>query len=137
MPSAAEARTPPVFPAPALALAGFAVWTVFSLLPGLTRASGAFRIREAWDTGAFWLIGAPLLLVAQGIAGSCDGAKIFRDPLYTLGGLFAGMLLIHPAGNDLGLLPLAMIFIGVPSYAGLLGVAAIGRVMGGRMRKER
>ena len=137
MPSAAEARTPFVFPAPALALAGFTVWTVFSLLPGLTRASGAFRIREAWDTGAFWLIGVPLLLLAQGIVAALHQEKIFRDPLYTLGGLFAAMLLIHPAGNDLGLLPLAMIFIGVPSYVVLLGVGAIGRMIGMRARKER
>jgi hypothetical protein len=115
------------FKAPhALVAAGFFVWAFFSLLPALSSRGEAFRVREAWDTGAFWTIGVPVLLIVQGVAGARDDARVFRDPLFTLGGLFAAMLLVHPAGNDLGLLPLALIFVGVPSYVGLLAAEAVG-----------
>jgi hypothetical protein len=128
MPFAADA-TPhgSSFKAPsALAAAGFFVWAFFSLLPGLMQRGEAFRIREAWDTGAFWMIGVPLLLIAQAVAGAREGAAVLRDPLYTLGGIAAGLLLVHPAGNDLAMLPLSLIFIGVPGYVALLAAAAIG-----------
>ena len=58
--------------------------------------------------------------------------EVWKQPLWTVGGLFAGMLLVHKPGTDLGLLPLALIFVGAPSYAVLLGAAAIGRVLGKR-----
>ena len=116
---------------PALALAGFAVWTVFSLLPGLTQPSGAFRIREAWDTGAFWMVGVPLIGIAQLVAGAIGAGGLLRQPLWTLGGFFAGLLAVHPKGNDFGLLPLAVIFVGVPSYLALLGIAWLGRKLRG------
>ncbi|HEY8268849.1 MAG TPA: hypothetical protein VIG34_09340 [Xanthobacteraceae bacterium] len=50
---------------PALALLAFGVWAFFSVLPGLMQTGGAFRIREAWDTGAFWYFGAPLMLMIE------------------------------------------------------------------------
>ena len=131
MPSTAAA-SPPASPwaGPVLALLGFAVWAVFSILPGLLRTGGAFYIREAWDTGAFWMIGAPLIGVAQAAAGAADGGPLPRQPLWTLGGFFAGVLLVHPAGSDFGLLPLALIFVGGPAYAVLLALTWLGRALG-------
>ena len=113
----------------ALALIGFAVWTVFSLLPGLTSPAATFRIREAWDTAPFRWFGIPLMLAAQAIAGAIGDASIFRQPLWILGGFFAGMLLVHPGGTDFGMLPLAVILIGVPAYAVLVAVTAAGRAL--------
>jgi hypothetical protein len=112
---------------PALALAGFAVWTLFSLLPALTDTNAPFRIREAWDTAPFLQVGIPLMLAAQAAAGAISSESLFRQPLWMLGGLFAGLLLVHTSGNSFGLLPLTVILIGVPSYVGLLAAAAIGR----------
>ena len=118
---------------PALALLAFSVWAFFSVWPGYMRTSGAFRIREAWDTGAFWLYGAPLMVCAQVLAGAFTRGELWKQPLWTIGGLFAGMLLVRKSGTDFGLLPLALIFVGAPSYAVLLVAAAIGRAVGKRM----
>jgi hypothetical protein len=117
----------PIFrPAHALLAVGFFVWAFFSLLPGAMERSEAFRIREAWDTGTFWMIGVPMILLAQAMAGAARDARIFVDPLFMLGGIAAGLMLVHPAGNDLALLPLTIVFIGVPGYAVLLAAQAIG-----------
>jgi hypothetical protein len=114
-----------------LALLGFAVWTAFSVLPGLMQSSAPFRIREAWDTALFWRLGVPLMLLAQAAGGAVAGGRIFWQPLWMLGGLFAGVVAAHPSGSDFGMLPLAVILIGMPCYLGLLAAAAVGRTVGG------
>ncbi|MCP4617842.1 MAG: hypothetical protein GY844_15585 [Bradyrhizobium sp.] len=113
-----------------LALAGFAVWTAFSLWPGLTQPAQPFRIREAWDTALFWRVGVPLMLLAQAMAGAVIGGGLRWQPLWMLGGLFAGVLLVHPPGGDFGLFPLAVVLIGGPTYLVLLAAAAAGRSVG-------
>jgi len=113
-----------------LALVGFAAWTAFSLLPGLTQPAEPFRIREAWDTALFWRVGVPLMLLAQAAAAAVIGGKLRWQPLWMLAGLFAGILLVHRSGVDLGLFPLTVILIGGPAYLGLLAAAAVGRAAG-------
>ena len=114
-----------------LALVGFSVWTAFSVLPGLMQSSAPFRIREAWDTASFWRVGVPLMLLAQAAGGAVAREGIRWQPLWLLGGLFAGVVAVHPGGGDFGMLPLAVILIGVPSYLGLLAAAAVGGAVGG------
>ena len=113
-----------------LALVGFAVWTAFSLWPSMTQAGQPFRIREAWDTAPFWSVGVPLMLLAQTAAGAVVSGSLRWQPLWMIGGLFAGVLLLNRSGTDLGMFPLAVILIGGPSYIALLVVAAIGRKAG-------
>jgi hypothetical protein len=113
-----------------LALLGFAVWTAFSLLPGLTQPTEPFRIREAWDTALFWRVGVPLMLLAQAVGGAAVSGRLRWQPLWMLAGLFAGVLLVHRGGGDLGLFPLAVILIGAPANLGLLAAAAVGRAAG-------
>jgi hypothetical protein len=113
-----------------LALLGFAVWTVFSLWPWLMNSHAPFRIREAWDTALFWRVGVPVMLLAQLVGGMLSDGKISWQPFGMLGGFLAAIMLIRPAGSDLGMLPVALILIGVPAYAGLLAAAAVGRVLG-------
>jgi hypothetical protein len=109
-----------------LALSGFALWVTFALWPA--RPGATLLVREAWDAPRFWTLGVPLLLLVQAIAaGAHDGVAIWRLPLWTLGGLFAGIVLLRPAGNDLGLLPLAVILIGAPLYGALWVAGAVGR----------
>jgi len=113
-----------------LAFLGFAVWTVFSLWPWLMNSHAPFRIREAWDTTLFWHVGVPVMLLAQLVGGMLSDGRISWQPLGLLGGFFAGIVLVRPAGGDLGMLPVAVIMIGAPAYAGLLAAAAIGRTLG-------
>ena len=113
-----------------LAFLGFAVWTVFSLWPWLMNSHAPFRIREAWDTDLFWRVGVPVMLLAQLVGGMLSDGRISRQPLGLLGGLLAAIMLVRPAGGDLGMLPVVMIMIGVPAYVGLLAAAAIGRAFG-------
>ena len=113
-----------------LAFLGFAVWTVFSLWPWLMNSHAPFRIREAWDTDLFWRVGVPVMLLAQLVGGMLSDGRISRQPLGLLGGLLAAIMLVRPAGNDFGMLPVAMILIGAPAYVGLLAAAAVGRTIG-------
>jgi hypothetical protein len=131
---AIESRLPSWFAGLLLALIGFAVWTLLSLWPWLMHSSAPFRIREAWDTPLFWRAGVPALLLAQAAGGALSGGKVYQQPLWMLGGLFAGVVAVHPGGGDFGMLPLAAILIGVPSYLGLLAAAAVGRAVGGFLR---
>jgi hypothetical protein len=110
-----------------LALIGFAVWTLFSLWPWLMSSHAPFRIREAWDTDLFWQVGVPVMLLAQLAGGVLSDGRISWQPFGMLCGFFAGVLLVHPPGGDLGMLPIAVILIGAPAYLALLAVAAVGR----------
>ena len=109
-----------------LALVGFSVWMVFSALPAWT-GHGPRMLREAWDTDAFWLYGVPMILSAQVLAGGFDRGALWREPLWTLAGLFTGLLLIHPRGDGFGMLPVAVVFIGGPAFVLLFVAAAVGR----------
>ncbi|MDI1263491.1 MAG: hypothetical protein PS018_09565 [bacterium] len=112
-----------------MALIGFAVWTLFSLWPWLMNSHAPFRVREAWDTTLFWHIGVPVMLLAQCAGSALSEGKIYRQPLGMLGGFLAGVLLVHPAGSDFGMMPLAAIMIGIPAYLALFGAAAVGRML--------
>lgn len=110
-----------------LAVVGFAVWTLFSLWPWLTNSHAPFRIREAWDMPLFWQIGVPLMLLAQLGGGLLSDGRLSWQPLGMLGGFLAGIVLVRPAGGDFGMLPVAILLIGLPAYAGLLAATAVGR----------
>jgi hypothetical protein len=109
-----------------LATSGFAVWAVFSALPLFMGGRG---IREAWDTQLYWVIGVPLLLLAVTAAGYVTREAPWKLALWPIAGHFAGMLLVSPAGTDLGLLPVALIFIGLPAFAAFIGLAYFGRML--------
>ena len=93
----------------------------------MTPRGRAFAIREAWDTEPFWMIGVPVLVLAQAAAGALSGGALARQPLWTLAGHFAGVLLVSKSGSDFGMLPLALVFVGLPAYLALLLAAALGR----------
>jgi hypothetical protein len=103
--------------------AGFAVWAVLSLAAG-RMVDGRFMVREAWDTPAYFTVGLPVLLAGAGIAGWHRPERVWRWALLVVAGQAAAMALIHPAGSGLGLLPLAIVFVGLP-LALVLTIAAI------------
>jgi hypothetical protein len=104
--------------------AGFALWALTSVLP-LSSA-----MHEGWDRGPYWQIGVPLLFGVQAIAGAIAKEPAWRQPLWVLLGHLTGMMLVHRSGTGLTLLPLTIVFIGVPAYIGLYLAAFVGRVAG-------
>jgi len=67
----------------------------------------------------YWSVGVPVLLAVQVVLAALSAERPSRLPLWLLAGHFAAMLLVHPAGTSLALLPIAIVFIGLPAYGGL------------------
>ncbi len=109
-----------------LAVAGFCAWAVFSLLPLLT---GAGRIKEGWDTPPYWLIGIPTLIALHVLAGALADVRSSRLPLWTISGHIVAMVLIQKSGVNLGLLPIAIVLVGVPMYGALYLATRAGQAL--------
>jgi hypothetical protein len=103
--------------------AGFLLWGISAIIPH------SDRIREGWDNPAYWHTGMPLMLVLQLLVASVSDEPAWRAPLWILFGHTLAMMLISPTGNGLGLLPLAIMFIGLPAYAFLFGATLLGRTL--------
>jgi hypothetical protein len=108
-----------------LFLAGFGLWTSCSLL-----AAGPHGIREGWDQPGYWTFGVPFLLLAQAAAAPWLRERPLLQPVWVVAGHTVAMIFLRPAGTDLGLLPLTLLFLGLPAYgalylAGMLGRAAL------------
>jgi hypothetical protein len=97
------------------AIAGFAVWTLFSL-PLLTGRPG---IREAWDFPAYWHKGIPLLLLLAMTAGCFSKDVPWRLALSAVAGHFLAVALVKPPTTDFGLLPLSLLLLGLPGLGAL------------------
>jgi hypothetical protein len=119
----------PSIAAAILAIESFAIWAAFSAVPFITGRPG---IREAWDTSAYWRAGVPLLVVSVALAGFLSRDKPMALAAWTVAGHFLGILLIAKPGSDLGLLPLALVFIGAPAFGIFTGVAWLA----GRLRRR-
>jgi hypothetical protein len=106
-----------------LTVTGFALWTLTSAFPI------AAPIREGWDRPVYWQVGLPLVLAAQLLVALRSRESVMIQPLWLMFGHVVAMVFIHPAGTDLGLLPLAIVFMGLPLYAMLLVAAFVGRMV--------
>jgi hypothetical protein len=113
-----------------LALASFAIWVLFAVLPMLF--GGA--VREAWDTAPYWTVGVPLLLLSVALAGYASGAAPWKLALWAACGHIVAMMLTASDGASLGLLPLAIVVVGLPMFAALTAMAWLGRKIGMRTR---
>ena len=113
-----------------LAAAGFGIWALFSLVPVMAGSS----LREAWDMAPYWIFGVPMLLALHGWAGAHFDSGAWRLPFWAVGGHILAMMLIHPTGTGLGLLPAAVVLIGIPMYVVLFLATMTGRMIGGRLR---
>jgi hypothetical protein len=97
------------------AIAGFAVWTLFSI-PLLTGRAG---IREAWDFPAYWHVGIPLLLLLAAAAGCFSKDVPWKLALWAVAGHFLGVVLVKQPTTDFGLLPLSLLLLGLPGLGAL------------------
>jgi hypothetical protein len=111
-----------------LAVLGFAVWAGFALF------NGSGRIREAWDTGAYWTFGVPLLLLALFAAGAATepgpGRAVWQLALCAALGHALAAAFVVPGGTDFGLLPLTLALVGLPMFVAFVIAAALGRLLG-------
>lgn len=73
---------------------GFVMWTALSVFGGLAADESAFRLREAWDTAAYFYVGIPVMALAVGIAAFIRPERAWRWPLWLVGGHQTGVLLI-------------------------------------------
>jgi hypothetical protein len=76
-----------------LAITGFIVWTGFSVWAGLANA-GAFHLREAWASSAYFYVGAPLMAMAVGLAAFHFPQRAWRWPVSLVAGHQVGILLV-------------------------------------------
>jgi hypothetical protein len=106
-----------------LTIAGFTLWTSTSAFPL------AAPIREGWDRPVYWQVGLPLVLALQLLVALRSRERVVIAPLWVMLGHIVAMVFIHPAGTDLGLLPLAIVIMGMPLYAALLAAAFAGRMV--------
>ena len=110
-----------------LAGLGLAVWIGLSIWGGIIAESG-FRLREAWDTAAYFYFGLPLMVVAVGLSGFARPDRPWRWPLWLVGGHQVGVLLIGLGMQSApSLLLLTVIlavllaaFFAVPAFLGAL-----------------
>lgn len=107
-----------------LFITGFALWALTSSLP-LTDP-----VREGWDRPVYWQVGLPIVFAVQVVVAILSKEKITLAPLWALLGHVIAMLFIARSGTGIGLLPVPVLFVGVPLYLLLLG-AFIGQMVRG------
>jgi hypothetical protein len=116
-------RLHPVVAAALAAAVGFASWALF--------ASGEPG-REAWDSPLWWSEVVPALSVTVGILGALLPNAVWRWSTAAMVGQLLAMIVLRPSGTDLGLLPLAIIFVLVPMAILLTIPALIGGMIARR-----
>jgi hypothetical protein len=86
--------TSPVGLAVFTATLGFVMWAALSLIGGLALDEPAFRLREAWDTSAYFYVGIPVMALAVGLAAFMQPERAWRWPLWLVAGHQTGVLLV-------------------------------------------
>jgi hypothetical protein len=77
-----------------LAAIGLIVWIGLSIWGGFALSEDGFRLREAWDTSAYFYVGMPVMALAVAMAAFLRPRRAWRWPLWLVGGHQLGVLLI-------------------------------------------
>lgn len=77
-----------------VAALGFVMWTALSVFGGIASHEPAFRLREAWDTTAYFYVGIPAMALAVGLAAFVRPERAWRWPLWLVAGHQTGVLLV-------------------------------------------
>jgi hypothetical protein len=122
----------PAATGPLLAGTGLVLWTGLSVWGGMGEDTG-FRLREAWDTAAYFYVGLPAMALAVAIAAFHMPRRSWRWPLWVVGGHQAGVLLVGIGmQSGLSLIILTML-LAVILTAVLAVPALVGSVLARRM----
>ena len=111
---------------PVMAVAGFALWTAFAVAPLFVGG----RIREPWDTGAYWILGLPALMVAQVMVAALTTMAPWRLAIWGAAGHFLAAVLVVRGGTSLGLWPLTLVVLGLPLFGALAIAGLVGQAIG-------
>lgn len=115
-----------------LAVVGLGVWFGISIWSGATAPENGFSVREAWDSGAYFYIGVPLMALAVAAAAFFRPERAWRWPLWLVAGHQLGVLVLGlgmQSGLSLVILTviLAVLLIAVfavPAFLGSLAARA-------------
>lgn len=77
-----------------LASIGWTVWTALSMWGGMDLNEMRMQLREAWDTQAYFYVGIPVMAIAVAMAGYHMPERVWRWPLWLVGGHQLGVLMI-------------------------------------------
>ncbi len=75
----------------------------------------------------YWTVCLPALALLHGAAGYTSDISLPRLPVFAIAGHAVGIAVLHRAGTDAGLVPLAIVLTGLPLYGALLAAAWLGR----------
>ena len=117
-----------------LAGLGLLVWIGLSVWAGLSSTEFGFRLREAWDTPAYFYVGLPLMAAAVTAAAFFRPERAWRWPLCLVAGHQLGVVLIGLGmQSDLSLFILTLIlsimlaaFFAIPAMLGSLAARRLG-----------
>lgn len=133
MSSTDRAAGVPLAPGPMIAAAiavttGFAIWAALSIGGGRMLDGHTFIVGEAWDGPAYWTVGLSAFALAAAVSGYVSPVKVWRWPLCVALGQGIGMLLLRPPGSEFALVPVALLFVGLPLVVALTVPAIAGGV---------
>jgi hypothetical protein len=119
-----------------LAATGLIVWTGLSIWGGLASADGGFRLREAWDVAAYFYVGLPIMALAVAIAAFLKPERVWRWPLWLVGGHQIGVMLVGLGMQSAPSLLILTIILAILLAAGFAVPAMLG-AMAARAMAER
>jgi hypothetical protein len=117
-----------------LAATGLIVWVSLSIWGGFASPDGGFHLREAWDIAAYFYLGVPVMALAVGAASFVRPRRVWRWPLWLVGGHQLGLLLVGlgmQSGFSLILLTLmlAVLLVAFFTIPAMLGSIAARRLV--------
>jgi len=119
-----------------LAGLGLLVWIGLSVWAGLSSTEFGFRLREAWDTPAYFYLGLPLMVSGVAAAAFMRPERAWRWPLWLVAGHQAGVLLMG-LGKQSGLSLLILTPILALMLAAFFAIPAMLGSFAGRRLGER
>ena len=131
-------RTPSIRMGLLLAATGLFVWIGLSIWAGMAASEGGFRLREGWDSSAYFYFGIPIMALAVLAAAFRRPIRAWRWPLWLVGGHQIGVMLLGlgmQSGLSLIILTaiLAILLAALFAIPALLG-ATVARALVERMQ---
>ncbi len=111
---------------PALAVTGFLVWTVLSILGGASPFETSLRLRETWDMTLYLYAGVPIMVLAVLAAAFLRPQQALYWPIWLVAGHQTGVFMLglgKQSGLSLVILTMALgmllaVGFAVPALAG-------------------